>query len=211
MKIERLVPDPRRPGSTRVVVDGHPAWTIPADMVRALDLQVGGMIGSAVLERLEAAADEEAAFRSGVRHLERRGHAGGELARKLERKGHPAAAVAAAIARLTELRLLDDAAFARAFVAARAGRGRSPSRMRHDLQSRGVAPEVAAAALGELARDTAAPDPLDRTLTQARRRAESMAALPLLTRRRRLLAFFARRGWSGSEARTHVEAILGGE
>ncbi len=38
MIIEALVPDPRRPGSTRVIVDGRPAWTVPADVVAALGL-----------------------------------------------------------------------------------------------------------------------------------------------------------------------------
>src|SRR5690606_7734206 len=123
--VDRLQPDPRRPGSVRVVTGGQPAWTIPADVARELHLAPGVTITSAILERLDRAADEEAALRAGLRHLERRGHARRELARKLARKGHPDTAIEAALDRLGALGLLDDAAFARQYATARAGRGRS--------------------------------------------------------------------------------------
>lgn len=209
MNVERLVPDPRRPGTTRVVVGGSPAWTVPTALVEELGLHPGAVLRGVALTRLESAADAEGALRSGFRHLERRGHSRHELSLKLARKGHPEAAIAVAIARLAELGLLDDAAFARAYVASRAGRGRSPARIRRELHALGVSPEDAVAAVATLESDHAAPDPLAKTLTQARRRAAAMAALPIQTRKRRLLAFFARRGWGGGEAREHVEALLG--
>lgn len=210
MKVERLVPDPRRPGTIRIVVGGNPAWTVPSALVEELGLLPGATLGGAELARLERAADAEGAFRSGLRHLERRGHSRHELSLKLARKGHPEAAIEVAIARLEQLGLLDDAAYARAYVASRAGRGRSPSRIRRDLHALGVSPEQSAAAVATLRTDESAPDPLAKTLTQARRRAAAMAGLPIQARRRRLLAFFARRGWGGGEAREHVKALLGG-
>lgn len=211
MIVDRLQPDPRRPGSIRVVTGGQPAWTVPADVARELHLAPGVAITSAILERLDRAADEEAALRAGLRHLERRGHGRRELARKLARKGHPEAAIEAALDRLLVLGLLDDAAFARQYATARAGRGRSPTRIRRDLQALGVERAVAADAVAAVVADESLPDPIERTLAQAERRAAAMASLPMATRQRRLLAFFARRGWGGAEAMAHVTRLLEAE
>jgi regulatory protein len=209
--VDRLQPDPRRPGSVRVVTGGQPAWTVPADVAHALHLAPGVAITSAILERLDQAADEEAALRAGLRHLERRGHARRELARKLARKAHSDAAIEAALDRLLALGLLDDAVFARQYAAARAGRGRSPARIRRDLQALGVERAIAAEAVAEVVADESVPDPIERTLAQAERRAAAMASLPRVTRQRRLLAFFARRGWGGAEAMDHVTRLLEAE
>lgn len=209
MIVDGLAPDPRRPGSTRVQVDGRPAWTVPADVVRALALAVGRPVPASAVERLDRAADEEGAVRAGLRLLERRAHGRRELERKLLRKGHGEDAVAAAGRRLDQLGLLDDAAFAEAYVAGRAGRGRGPDRLRRDLAALGVAEPVAERAIERLASaDT--PDPWERTLEQAARRAASMRGLPRLTRQRRLHNFFARRGFTGAEAREAIERLLRG-
>ena len=127
MIVDGLTPDPRRPGSTRVHVDGRPAWTVPADVVRELALAVGRPVPGGATERLERAADEEGALRAALRLLERRPHGRVELDRKLRRKGHGEAAAAAALARLDRLGLLDDAAFAESYVSAcRPGTGTCP-------------------------------------------------------------------------------------
>ena len=67
MIIEALVPDPRRPGSTRVIVDGRPAWTVPADVVAALGLAPARPLPAGGVAALDAAADEEAAFRAAIK------------------------------------------------------------------------------------------------------------------------------------------------
>lgn len=208
MIVDGLSPDPRRPGSTRVQVDGRPAWTVPADVVRELVLAVGRPVSGAAVERLEAAADEEGALRAALRLLERRHHGRRELERKLLRKGHGDRAVVAAIARLDRLGLIDDAAFAEAYVAARAGRGRGPVRLRRDLEALGVATGAIERALGVIGREDV-PDPWNRTLEQATRRAAGMKGLPKLTRHRRLHAFFARRGFTGEEAREAIDRLVG--
>ncbi len=206
--VSDLVVDPRRPGSIRVMVGGRPAWTVPADVIAALGLVAGASLPPGAVPRLDLAADEEAAFRSALRALERRAHGSMELSRKLERKGHAAEATEGAIARLQRLGLLDDAAFATAFVAARARRGRGPARLRHDLARLGISSDVVREAVASLEEEDA-PDPLERTLAQAERRAATMRGLPRETQRRRLLAFFARRGWSGYDASNHVTRLVG--
>ncbi len=208
MIVTELLPDPRRPGSTRVVVGGRPAWTVPADVVAGLGLVPGQELPPGAVALLEVAAEEEAAFRAALRALEQRAHGTVELERKLDRRGHSPEAVAAASARLLRLGLLDDAAFAHAFVESRARRGCGPVRIRHDLARLGVAPESVAVALAAL-QGEGAPDPIEQTVAQAERRARAMTGLTRDARRRRLLAFFARRGWSGSDAMSHVRRLVG--
>jgi regulatory protein len=201
-----LTPDPRRPGSTRVVVDGRPAWTVPADVVAELQLEVGQGLKGDTVERLDRAADEEGAFRSALRALERRAHGERELARKLERKGHDLLAITAAIARLRCLDLVDDLAFARAYIAAKSDRGRGPVRLRHDLVSLCASREVVEQAVAE--RSTNGEDPLERPRALLAKRLRQLTGLSAEARRRRLTAFLGRRGYRGSEARALVEEVL---
>ncbi|HEY4100245.1 MAG TPA: regulatory protein RecX [Gemmatimonadales bacterium] len=207
MIIEGLLHDPRRPGSTRVIVDGRPVWTVPAEVVDTLKLEAGKPIPSGAIDHLNAAADEEGAFRAALRALERRSHGRGELAAKLERKGHAPGAITPALERLEALGLLDDLAHARAYIASRSERGRGPVRLRYDLARLGVARSVIDQAIAEL--DTGEEDPLARPRELLARRVRSLGDLPVDARRRRLLAFLGRRGYRGAEANSLVDEALG--
>jgi regulatory protein len=204
--VESLIPDPRRPGSTRVFVAGRPAWTVPAEVIVELRLESGRSLGGDVVDRLDRAADEEGAVRAGLRALERRAHSEHELSRKLERKGHGAAAIAAAALRLRSLGLLDDLAFAKAYVSGRGERGRGPVRLRYDLTMLGVAPETIGVALSEVIAQTE--DPLAQPRALLAKRAPRLAGLSTDARRRRLTAFLARRGYRGAEIRALVEEAV---
>lgn len=207
MIVDRLESDPRRRESIRVIIDGRPAWTVPADVIRQVGLTEGGVIPSGGVARLDAAAEEEGAVRAALRLVERRAHSRDEVRRKLLHKGHSEAAATAAIARLERLRLLDDASFAEQYVAARAGRGRGPARLRRDLGSLGVDPAIVEQAVAALLADPAN-DPWPRTLRIAERRARAMADLPRAARQRRLAAFFMRRGYVDARAREAVDRLI---
>lgn len=209
MIVDGLVPDPRRPGSVRISVGGKPAWTVPTAVIAELALTVGATVGADAVDRLDQAADEEGAIRAALRMLERRAHSQTELGRKLRAKGHGDVAVDAALSRLDQLGLIDDAAFAEAYVSARAGRGRGAARLQRDLGALGVADPIIKRALSALG-DGTTPDPWQRTLEQAQRRARAMRELPRQVRLRRLGAFLARRGFTGSEANAAVRRLIGG-
>lgn len=84
---------------------------------------------------------------SAMRMLERRPHAIGEIRRKLERKGYEPAAIEAAVDRLKDQGLLDDEAFAAAFVRSRLARKPTGRRLlAMQLHVRGVDRTVATAA-----------------------------------------------------------------
>jgi regulatory protein len=115
-----------------------------------------------------------------------------EVRRKLAEEGFAERAVRAAVARLRELKALDDALLARNWIASRTeGRGYGPLRLARELEQRGVARPLIRAALAEVWRD----------------RDAAAAATALLSRKfgghdlrdpkmlRRAVAFLRRRGY----------------
>lgn len=204
MIVTALEPDPRRPGSVRVLVDGRTFATV--DGAAASGLESGGPLTQGAAERLAREADAEAAYRTVLRALERRPHARADLARRLLRRGLAAEAVEQALARAARVGLLDDAAFARHYVATRTERGRGPARLVRDLLSLGVARPLVDRAIAEQW-----PDGGDRRSLPAAlavKRAAQLGDLPRPAKRRRLLAFLARRGFTGSAAVEAVAAAL---
>jgi regulatory protein len=206
-RITALDPDPRRPEVVRVEIDGARFGAIPRDLISAEGLKVGREVDSALQDRLGAAADVEAAYRTVLRSLEVRSYARVDLGRRLQRKGHPRQAVEAALQRASDLGLLDDQAFAQGYVETRAARGRGPSRLIRDLLSMGVERSLIDRALAEHW-----PEGSDRAavpLALAQKRAAQLGALPRPIKRRRVVAYLARRGFSGREVSEMVERVVG--
>jgi regulatory protein len=206
LRITALEPDPRRPESFRVEVDGARFGAISRELVEVEGLAPGRIVDAALQEKLTAAADVEAAYRTVLRALEGRSYARGDLTRRLLRKGHPRSAADGAIHRATELGFLDDAAFARNYVETRSARGRGPSRLVRDLLSMGVERSLIDRAIA-----AEWPEGRDRSavpLALARKRAAQLASLPRQTRRRRVVAYLARRGFSGREITDIIDQVI---
>lgn len=201
-----VVPDHRRAGSVRVMVRGRPLLTIPREVAERERLEPGMALGEALFARLGQAADEEAAFRTALRYLERRPFAARDLARRLVLKGHPPAAAEAARVRAERMGLLDDARFTLHYVQTRAARGRGPLRLRRDLAvlgvERSVVDQVLAEAFGPNGSEAPQADAV------ARRRLTQLRGLPRPVQRRRLLAFLARRGFAGQTVTRLVGELL---
>jgi len=209
LRITALEPDPRHPDAVRLEIDGVRFGAVPRNLIGAESLAVGREIDAALQERLAAAADAEAAFRTVLRGLEVRAYARGDLARRLLRRGHPRSAVEAALERASHLGLLDDAAFAVNYVQTRSARGRGPSRLLRDLLSMGVERAVIDRAIA-----AEWPEGSDRSsipLALAQKRAGQLGKLPRQAKRRRLLAYMARRGFSGREITAMVDNIVGSQ
>jgi regulatory protein len=198
--------DPRRPGAVRLEIDGARFGAVPRELVGPEGLAVGRVVDAELQQRLGAAADIEAAYRTVLRCLELRSYARSDLGRRLVRKGHPRQAVEAALERATGLGLLDDAAYARGYVQTRAARGRGPSRLIRDLLAMGVQRSLIDRALA-----AEWPEGSDRSsmpLVLATKRAAQLGPLPRQTKRRRVLAYLARRGFSGREVTEMVERVV---
>lgn len=100
---------------------------------------------------------------------------------------------------------VDDAAFARRWVEARARRGLGAGRLRAELAARGVPEPCITAALAALDEEAA----LAQVRALARRRVRALGRLEPGRVAARLAAALARRGWSVEVARRVVQEILG--
>ena len=202
-----VLPDPRRAGSVRVMVQGRALLTIPREVAERERLEPGMALTGGLWTRLSRAADEEAAFRTALRYLERRPFAARDLARRLVLKGHPPPAAEAARGRAEQLGLLDDARFSLHFAQTRAARGRGPLRLRRDLAVLGVERSTIDQALAEAFGPDGGEAPQAEVV--ARKRLAQLKSLPRPVQRRRLLEFLARRGFAGSAVTRLVGDLLG--
>jgi regulatory protein len=200
-------PDPRSPGYCLLEVDRGCFASLPGELLAPLGLVVGSELSAATLERLQALADIEAAYRSAVRAQARRPHARGDLRRRLIQKQHPPTAVEVALERLAGRGLLDDRRFAEHFAATRAARGRGPARLVKDLLQQGVDRSVAEEAV-RVALEEEDVDPDVEMRRVAARRVAQLVGLPVDVVRRRLLAYLARRGYQGAGVRAMVERVI---
>lgn len=110
-----------------------------------------GRRGPTVAERrVERAGETDPAvvLAAAVRFLEARPRSIGEVRRRLRSAGYPATLVDWAVERLVELGFLDDAGFARAWIESRdRARPRGERALRVELAQKGVARDIADAAL----------------------------------------------------------------
>lgn len=110
------------------------------------------------------------------------------------------------LSRFGEVGLIDDTAFARAWVDSRhRGRGLSRQALRRELRDRGVDDEVVADAVDDVSDD----DELAAARGLVRKRARSMQRLEPLVRKRRLLAHLARKGYGSAVAYAAIRAEEG--
>jgi regulatory protein len=205
-RITALVPEPRGQGSVRIEVDGERFASVSPEVVRAQGLHVGRELDEPLRARLEVEADAEAAYRTALRSIERRSFARADLGRRLLRKGHASQAIEAALARAAEHGLLDDAAFAANYVETRSARGRGPLRLTRDLLAMGVDRGIVARAVAAHVREFEGNGNVP--LALATKRAAQLHDLPRPVKRRRVLAFLARRGFSGREVSEMVGKLL---
>ena len=140
--------------------------------------------------------------------LESRARSARDLRKRLILKGEPAALVDKAIARLIELRYLDDAEYARAVARSRIeGSGWSGHRLRQELWKRGINRGVAEEALREVGEEME--ETQDAQLEKlARKRAATLKDEEPVARRRRLTAYLARRGYDLEDVLKVVARVL---
>jgi len=111
----------------------------------------------------------------------------------LGRRGAPASVAAEVLADLTARGYLDDAAFARHWVATRSARGYGSARLRAELRARGVAGSLVDAALA-----AQGDDELERARAVARRRLPALQRADRTRAAARLRDHLVRRGYSAA-------------
>lgn len=128
-----------------------------------------------------------------------------ELAEALAAKDVPVEVADAVLDRFQQVGLIDDAAFADAWVRSRlASRGLSRTALRHELRRKGVADDVIGESLDQLDPDTE----LDAACRLIERKLRSTRQLPTDVRFRRLVGVLTRKGYpAGVSVRVVRRAI----
>jgi len=203
--IERLERDRRVADAIKVVVDGAVVLSLPAEAIVTEQLAIGTELSDTLLERLTRTGECHAAYQTALRLLARRGFARRDLGRRLQLKGHQPPAVEAALDRAERIGLLDEERYARNFVQTRTARGRGPARIRRELLQQGVADRVIESVMAEELPEGADQEAV---VALARKRARQLASVERPVRLRRVMAFLARRGYTGPEIRRLVRSSI---
>src|SRR6185436_13926239 len=152
-------------------------------------------------------AKEKTTYDRALNMLAFRARSVSELRRQLLRKEEPPAQVEAAITRLLEQGLLNDATFARNFARVKlTGPGASRYRIVQELGRKGIAKPIAEEALDAL-RESDGLDPSESIHWVAEKKWRSLSKLDDMTAKRRLYGFLARRGFNPDEIRGAMDAI----
>ncbi|WP_394960231.1 regulatory protein RecX [Candidatus Allofournierella merdavium] len=173
-------------------------------------LAEGVTLDEAGLEELRRKSDAQRAKDKAFGYLAAREHASGELYQKLCRDFDEHTA-AAAVAKMDELGLLDDGAFARRAAAWLVSKNKSRSEILRWMAGRGVDRELARQALDEVYEEQQAdaPEGLGPEGAAALRLVEKQYAAKLAAgKKQNVLAALARRGFAAGEARRAVELWL---
>ena len=145
----------------------------------------------------------EAIERAG-RYIAHRPRSERQVRDKLAGLSYDEATIDAAVARLIELRLIDDSDFARRWIEERARtKGKAPDVLVSELRARGVSREVAEEALAEVGLEEAT-----QALEVATKLLRRVLRFPLDEQGPRLYGLMRRRGFSHEHAEAGARAVL---
>jgi regulatory protein len=205
-----IIADAKRSGRFVVELEGAPYATVSLDVLTRFHIAIGATIddetAGVLLEEAAALGTYDRAL--GMLALQPR--SARDLRRRLVLKGERGEHADAAIERLVSTGLLDDTAFARQLARSKAvGQGASKRRLQQEMFKRGVARDVGDAAIESVFSD----ESLDEAALIegiARKKLRSLGGVDAGTRRRRLYAFLARRGYEADAIRQAMTRLLAG-
>ena len=189
-----------------VFIDGEFAFGLAVDLVVEAGLRKGVALTAEAQRALLVRQEAFAAKASALAGLSHRARTAAEVRRSLLQKGFAEATVEDTVADLERLGLVDDAAYARAFVRGRfEARGYGPARLRQDLSKKGVDRATIDAALAELEETADLGD-------QARQQAETKwralrSEEDVRKRKKKTMDYLVRRGYGFDTAREAVDAV----
>ena len=154
----------------------------------------------------ESHTDPVACREAALKLIERTRRTRADLARRLKEKGYAPATVGDVLERLTEVGLVDDVEFARAWLAGRWGRRPSGwRRLLQELRGKGIAEADVERARELLTERGGAPDEVASAAKLVALGRRSYAALEPRVQRQRLYALLARHGYDSDTIRRALE------
>jgi regulatory protein len=197
--ITRLRVQARNKRRVNVYLDGEYAFSLTA--LIAVPLRRGQVLSDEEIAALRHADAEQQAYDQALDFLSYRARSQAEVERYLGGKGTAPDVVAAVVSRLRDAGLLDDAAFARAWVENRqAFQPRGVRGLRYELERKGIDPEVVAQVVAGI-------DETESAYRAAKARARQVASLDREAFRRKLGGFLARRGFAYDVIREVVDRL----
>lgn len=191
MKITAIEPQQRNPQRVNVHLDGEFAFGLAR--LLAAWLRVGQELDEEKIARLKADDERETAYQKALHFLSYRPRSAAEVRQNLTKRGLAETLVEETLERLQRAGLVDDAAFARAWVENRNEfRPRSKAALRMELRHKGLDDEAIQSVLEEQVDEEAL------ACRAARAYAPRLAGLEWPQFRQKLGGHLARRGFSYS-------------
>jgi regulatory protein len=193
----------RRADRVNVFVDGAFAFAARAEIVAQHGIHPGTELTVAVRD---AALREDAyatAYATAIDLLARRARSEREIRDRLRAKGHDAETIDRVLIRLRELRYIDDESFSRSWIENRAThRPRGAAALRQELRAKGVDRQTIDQAIEEASLDDVA-----MAVDAASRKHRSLESLDPQLRRRRLIGYLQRRGFTWDAIREALRQV----
>lgn len=205
MKIIKLTRDKRIRERFYVKFDDGDSFPVSAETVVKHGLVVGKNIDNAQLSDIREEDEKKRAVDASFNLLSYSQRSRKELEKRLKLKKYSAKAAGHAVERLSELGYLNDRAFATNLAALRASQLKGPELIRFEMKSKGIPPEVISETLAEnrlTSRDEAL-----KLLPAAKKKLSLMRNIPQEASIQRLMAFFARRGFSVETVRDLIRLL----
>jgi len=191
VRITALQPQRRNKRRVSVFLDGNFLFGLASETVAALGLRVGMEVDRGKLDDIAREEQQYQALQYAFLLLSYKARTTSELKQRLARKGFAPDIVSRTLLRLAELKMIDDAGFARRFAEDRIAIGHKGKwRIRGELIKRGVAKEHIEDALASAPDETEAAREVAQKYLSRNRRLEPDVL------KRRLYALLARRGFS---------------
>jgi regulatory protein len=189
-----------------IFIDGAFAIGLDLQTMQQEGLYKGQQISDEDWTRIERAASAHKAWNAALRLLEVRPRTEREIRDRLRRKQYEPEHIDRAIARLRDLELLDDAQFARLWVASRAAtKPKGAMALRRELLNKGVDRTIASEAVAAAVDDDTESASCEQVARQAARRYASVADWP--TFQRKLGALLQRRGYGWNTAKPILQKL----
>jgi regulatory protein len=182
----------RRQDRVNVFIDGEFSFAVRSELAATSGLRAGARLTIADRDRILSEDERAKAYEAALGLLARRPRSEREVRDRLRTKQYPPDIIDAVIERLLDRGYLNDADFARFWVENRtAYRPRGSRGLAQELASRGVDRALVDRAIEDVCVDEPA-----LAIEAARKKIGSMSGLEPDVRRRRLIGFLQRRGFS---------------
>lgn len=192
--ITAIKPTHRNPKRVTIRIGRKVVATLPQSKVEELGLAVGQAWDEALAQQVTQAGMYDKALRQAMNRLNRRAMSRRDLDKKLQGLEYEQAVREQVLDRLTEMKFLDDEAYARALIDATLRRKPAgPQLLRQKLYQKGIDRSLIEKLVGAA---TDAQDLAPGAVELARKKLRSMQRLDIDTRKRRLYGLLARRGFN---------------